>query len=95
MKTQGIADSRQTVLRRRKHMAYNKEFTFEIIEKIAVLAEERSGWTKELNKVSFNGGEPKFDIRTWDPDHTKMGKGVTLSDEEMIILREAIADLSL
>ena len=70
-------------------MAYNKEFTFEIIEQIAVLAEERSGWTKELNKVSFNGGEPKFDIRTWDPEHTKMGKGVTLSDEEMIILREA------
>ena len=65
-------------------MAYNKEFTFEIIEQIAVLAEERSGWTKELNKVSFNGGEPKFDIRTWDPEHTKMGKGVTLSDEEMI-----------
>ncbi len=76
-------------------MAYNREFTFEIIEKIAVLAEERSGWTKELNKVSFNGGEPKFDIRTWDPEHTKMGKGVTLSDEEMIILSEAIADLSL
>ena len=95
MKTQGIADLRQTVRRRRKHMAYNKEFTFEIIEQIAVLAEERSGWTKELNKVSFNGGEPKFDIRTWDPEHTKMGKGVTLSDEEMIILREAIADLSL
>ena len=76
-------------------MAYNKEFTFEIIEQIAVLAEERSGWTKELNKVSFNGGEPNFDIRSWDPEHTKMGKGVTLSDEEMIILREAIADLSL
>ena len=76
-------------------MAYNKEFKFEITEKIAVLAEERSGWTKELNKVSFNGGEPKFDIRTWDPEHEKMGKGVTLSDEEMIILREAIAELSL
>ena len=77
-------------------MAYgNKEFKFEITEKIAVLAEERSGWTKELNKVSFNGGEPKFDIRTWDPEHEKMGKGITLSDEEMIILREAIAELSL
>ena len=77
-------------------MAYgNREFKFEITEKIAVLAEERSGWTKELNKVSFNGGEPKFDIRTWDPEHEKMGKGITLSDEEMIILREAIAELSL
>ena len=71
-------------------MAYNKEFTFEIIEQIAVLAEERSGWTKELNKVSFNGGEPKFDIRTWDPEHTKMGKGVTLSAEEAAYLKKAL-----
>ena len=71
------------------------ELKFEIKEYLGVLSENAKGWTKELNKVSFNGGEPKFDIRTWDPEHTKMGKGVTLSDEEMIILREAIADLSL
>lgn len=76
-------------------MAYNREFKFEIVENIAVLAEERSGWTKELNLVSFNGAAPKYDIRTWDPEHEKMGKGVTLSDEEMIILREAIEKLSL
>ena len=76
-------------------MAYNKEFKFEIVKNIAVLAEENSGWTKELNLVSFNGAKPKYDIRSWDPDHQKMGKGVTLSDEEMIILREAIEDLSL
>ena len=76
-------------------MAFNKEFKFEIVEHIAVLSEERSGWNKELNLVSYNGAPPKYDIRTWDPDHEKMGKGVTLSDEEMIILREAIEDLSL
>lgn len=76
-------------------MAYNREFKFEIVESLAVLAEERSGWTKELNLVSFNGAAPKYDIRTWDPEHEKMGKGVTLSDEEMIILREAIEKLSL
>ena len=76
-------------------MAYNKEFKFEIVESIAVLSEETSGWTKELNKVSFNGGKPKYDLRSWDPNHEKMGKGVTLSDEELIILREAINDLDL
>ncbi len=76
-------------------MAFNKEFKFEIVENIAVLAEERSGWTKELNLVSFNDAAPKYDIRTWDPEHEKMGKGVTLSDDEMIILKEAIDKLSL
>jgi len=76
-------------------MAYNNDFKFEIVEKIAVLSEERGGWSKELNKVSFNGGMPKYDIRSWDPNHEKMGKGVTLSDEEMIILKEAIEGLNL
>ena len=76
-------------------MAYNKEFKFEIVESIAVLSEETSGWTKELNLVSFNGAKPKYDIRTWDPDHEKMGKGITLTDEELIILREAIEGLDL
>ena len=76
-------------------MAYNNDFKFEIVEKIAVLAEDRNGWSKELNLVSFNGAKPKYDIRSWDPDHEKMGKGVTLSDEEMIILREAIDQLNL
>ncbi len=76
-------------------MAYNKEFKFEIVESIAVLSEETSGWTKELNLVSFNGAKPKYDIRTWDPEHEKMGKGITLTDEELIILRETIEGLDL
>ena len=76
-------------------MAYNKEFKFEIVESIAVLSEETSGWTKELNLVSFNGAKPKYDIRTWDPEHEKMGKGITLTDEELIILREAVEGLDL
>lgn len=47
------------------------------------------GWTKELNLVSWNGREPKYDIREWSPEHDKMGKGVTLSKEEL----EALKDL--
>ncbi|WP_438831818.1 YdbC family protein [Streptococcus pluranimalium] len=64
------------------------EFTFEIVEKLLVLSENDKGWTKELNRVSFNGAEPKFDIRTWSPDHSKMGKGITLTNEEFQILVE-------
>lgn len=62
------------------------EFTFEIVEQLLVLSSNDKGWTKELNRVSFNGAEPKYDIRSWSPDHTKMGKGVTLTDEEFQVL---------
>lgn len=65
------------------------EFKFEIVEKLLVLSENDKGWTKELNRVSFNGAEPKFDIRAWSPDHTKMGKGITLTNEEFQALVEA------
>ena len=58
------------------------DFSFEIIEEIGVLSENAKGWKKELNLISWNGGEPKYDIRDWDPNHEKMGKGITLSEEE-------------
>ncbi len=66
------------------------DFKYEIIEEIAVLSEGSKGWRKELNKVSWNGGKPKYDIRDWAPEHEKMGKGVTLTDEEMQILLESM-----
>ena len=65
------------------------EFTFEIVEELLVLSENDKGWTKELNRVSFNGAEPKFDIRTWSPDHTKMGKGITLTYDEFKVILDA------
>ena len=58
------------------------EFKYEITKEIGVLSETASGWRKELNLVSWNGGEPKFDLRDWAPEHEKMGKGVALSKEE-------------
>lgn len=73
-------------------MAYNNEFKFEIVKTIAVLSTERSGWTKEINLVSYNDAPPKYDLRSWDPNHEKMGKGVTLSKEEMKIFLDAMAD---
>ena len=67
------------------------EIKYEIVEKIAVLSESSKGWTKELNLIKWNDRDPKYDIREWSPDGSKMGKGITLSDEEVAILKEALA----
>lgn len=68
------------------------DFKFEITEHLGTLYESARGWTKELNKVSFNDRPAKYDLREWDPDHQKMSKGVTLSDEEMEILSKILKD---
>lgn len=59
------------------------DISFEIKEKIGVLAERTTGWTKELNLVAWNGGNAKWDIREWNPQHTSMSRGLTLNDDEM------------
>ncbi|MGN0650247.1 MAG: YdbC family protein [Oscillospiraceae bacterium] len=59
------------------------EITFEITKSLGVISETSRGWTKELNLVSWNDREPKYDIREWSPDHTRMSKGVSLTEEEM------------
>ena len=59
-------------------------FTYEIKERIAVLSQSSKGWTKEFNLVSWNEKDPKYDIREWSPDGNKMGKGITLTDEDDI-----------
>ncbi|OIJ13554.1 hypothetical protein BKP37_09700 [Anaerobacillus alkalilacustris] len=69
------------------------ELKFEITEHIAILSESPKGWTKELNLISWNGREPKYDIRDWAPNHEKMGKGVTISKEELEKLKEVLASL--
>ena len=67
------------------------EFYYEIIKTIAVLSTSKSGWSKELKLVAWNGKEPKYDIREWSPEHDKMGKGITLSDDEFAKLKEILA----
>ena len=66
------------------------DIKFDITEHIGVLSEGSKGWTKEINKVSWNDRDPKIDIREWSPDHTKMGKGITLTDEEAQKLKELL-----
>lgn len=65
------------------------EIKYEITEKIAVLS-EKGNWTKELNKVSWNERAAKYDIRDWNHEEGKIGKGITLSDEEAEVLKEAL-----
>ena len=67
-----------------------EEVKYEIIESFGVLSTSPSGWTKELNLISWNGGEPKYDVRQWAPDHSKMGKGVSLSREEAEELKKLL-----
>ena len=70
-----------------------QEFSYEIVEEIAILSENNKGWRKELNLVSWNGRPPKFDLRDWAPDHEKMGKGLTLTTEEFEQLQKAIENM--
>ncbi len=67
------------------------EFKFEITENLGVLSEGNNGWQRELNMVSWNEREPKFDIRDWSPDHTKMGKGISLTPDELAILKDVLS----
>lgn len=69
------------------------EIKYEIIQSIACLSEEKNGWTKELNLVSWNGNAPKYDIRSWSADHSKMGKGITLTKEELVQLASVLQEL--
>jgi hypothetical protein len=64
------------------------DITYDILKCYGVLSEDRGGWKKELNLVSWNGRTPKFDLRDWEAGHQKMGKGVTLSREEAVKLVE-------
>ncbi len=69
------------------------DLVFEIEKTIAVLSTSAKGWQKELNLVSWNNRPAKYDLREWSPDHSKMGKGVTLSEEELQALKDALSNM--
>ncbi|WP_461873349.1 YdbC family protein [Fusicatenibacter sp.] len=66
------------------------DIKYDIVEEVGVLSENNKGWRKELNRISWNGAAPKYDIRDWAPGHEKMGKGVTLTEEEAAKLKELL-----
>lgn len=67
-----------------------KDVKHEIVAKLGTLSTTRGGWQKELNLVSWNGEETKYDIRQWSPDHKVMSKGISLSREEAEALRDLL-----
>jgi hypothetical protein len=71
------------------------DIKFEIKQNIGAVSESSKGWTKELNLISWNDKEPKYDLREWDPAHEKMGKGVTLTADELKKLRELLNGIEL
>ncbi|WP_373895549.1 YdbC family protein [Virgibacillus sp. CBA3643] len=69
------------------------ELKYEIVENIGVISESPKGWTKELNLVSWNGRDPKYDLRDWAPGKEKMGKGVTMTEEELKQLEKILQNM--
>ena len=71
------------------------DIKFEIIKKIGVLSKSNKGWAKELNLISWNEREPKYDLREWSPDGQTMSKGVTLMKDELAALKELLNKMEL
>lgn len=69
------------------------EFKYEIKEELGVISETGKGWARELNLISWNDGAPKYDIRDWAPDHVKMGKGMSLTKDELENLYNLIGEV--
>ena len=71
------------------------ELKYEIVENLGTLGENARGGSKEVNLISWNEKEPKYDIRDWAPDHSRMGKGVTLTADELAALKDLLAGIDL
>lgn len=71
------------------------DIKFDIKEQLGVLSESKGNWAKELNLISWNEREPKYDIRDWNETHDKMGKGVTLSKEGLLKLKDILNGMNL
>lgn len=71
------------------------DIKYEVKESFGTLSESTKGWTKELRSISWNNREPKYDIREWAPDDEMMGKGITLSKEDLKKLKEILNGMDL
>ena len=69
------------------------EIKYEIVQKIAVLSQRPRGWERQLNLISWNDGEPKYDIRDWSPDGSRMGQGISMSAEELGVLKGILEEM--
>ena len=71
------------------------DINYEIVKSMGVVSKINSGWAKKLNLIRWNDRDPKYDLCDWSVDQSKMGKGVTLSREESIALRDLLNKLKL
>lgn len=71
------------------------DIKYDIVKELGVVSENSTGWTKELNLISWNNREAKYDLRDWSPEHTKMGKGITLSLEELKELKKLLNNMDI
>ena len=71
------------------------EIKYDIVKELGIVSEGSAGWSKELNLISWNGREPKYDLRDWSPEHAKMGKGITLSKDELRGLKELLNSIDI
>lgn len=69
------------------------DIKYEIEKELGYISESAKGWKKELNLISWNGKEAKYDLRDWDPEHEKMGKGITLTIDELKVLKEILNEM--
>lgn len=71
------------------------DFTFEIVKNLGIISEGKGGWNLELNLVSWGGRPAKYDIRSWSPDHAKMGKGIALTSSELNSLKNLLGNITI
>ena len=71
------------------------DIKYDIVEEGGVVSESSTGWTKELNLISWNNREAKYDLRDWAPEHAKMGKGITLSIDELRQLKNLLNNMDI
>ena len=71
------------------------EIKYEVVQRVAVLSQRPRGWERQLNLISWNDHEPKYDIRDWSPDGSKMGKGISMTKENLIALKGILDDMEL
>jgi hypothetical protein len=69
------------------------KINYEIVKEIGVLSTSAKGWTKKLNLISWNGRAAKYDLRDWAPEREKMGKGITLTEEELVTLKGLLGEV--
>ncbi len=71
------------------------EFKFDIVKNFGTVSDSNNGWVKEVNLVSWNEREPVYDIRVWQEGHEKLGKGITLTEEEIKNLKVLLNEMDI